>query len=414
VVSKPVKDALTFDSLIGTMAATDAHFVAETVRAVNAGLTLRNWCFGLHIHAYERWGSGRARYGDRLVAALSDRLKARGLTNVGRRQLYDYLHFFRAYPDLARAVPERALVLLSSLLDPESMLQTSRPQPPPAATTQDSDPHEIVPTASAQSLLAFISESLGAEIVRTAPAQSSLAPEVLVGNLAYSHFEQLLRLEDDGRRRFYEMEAVKGRWSVRELRRQIASLLFERTGLSTDKGALLRTVHEKAEVLTPGQVIRDPYVFEVFGLRSREVMGESALEDALIDKLQAFLLELGRGFCFEARQKRILIGGEHFFVDLVFYHRVLKCHVLVELKVDEFRHEHLGQLNTYVNYYRKHERTDGDSDPIGLLLCTRKNEALVEYALAGIDNQLFVSRYQLELPTREELQKVLQAGIRER
>jgi len=155
-------------------------------------------------------------------------------------------------------------------------------------------------------------------------------------------------------------------------------------------------------------------VFEFLGIRPDEVMGESRLEDALLDKVQQFLLELGRGFCFEARQKRILIGDEFFFVDLVFYHRLLKCHVLIDLKVDEFKHEYLGQLNTYVNWYRKHEMTDGDGPPVGLLLCTRKNHALMEYALAGMDNQLFVSRYQLELPRKEELETLLEAELRER
>ncbi|HUD35193.1 MAG TPA: PDDEXK nuclease domain-containing protein [Variovorax sp.] len=144
-----------------------------------------------------------------------------------------------------------------------------------------------------------------------------------------------------------------------------------------------------------------------------EVVTEGQLEDALLDKLQAFLLELGHGFCFEARQKRLLIGGEHFFVDLVFYHRVLKCHVLIELKNDAFRHEHLGQLNSYVSYYQQHEMSDGDQPPIGLLLCTRKNAELVEYALAGMSNQLFVSRYQMQLPDKEDIAAFLHGALKE-
>jgi predicted nuclease of restriction endonuclease-like (RecB) superfamily len=365
-----VKAALTFEELLAAIQATDAHFAAEAVRAVNISLTLRNWCFGLSIAAFELWGADRARYGERLVETLAKELKSRGLSSVGRRQLYQYLAFYRTYPEILRALSAPALALI-----PESI-----------AT---------------------------AAIVRTASAQSAFPPEVLVRNLAYSHFELLLSLEDDTRRRFYEAQAVQGRWSVRELRRQIGSLLFERTGLSTDKAALATAVREGAEVLGPAQVLRDPYVFEFLGLKPREVMSESHLEESLINKVQEFLLELGRGFCFEARQKRILIGDECFFIDLVFYHRVLKCHVLVELKVDEFRHEHLGQLNTYVSWYRKHEHTEGDNPPIGLLLCTRKNHALMEYALAGIDNQLFVSRYQLGLPTKEELLGVLEAELRE-
>jgi hypothetical protein len=136
-------------------------------------------------------------------------------------------------------------------------------------------------------------------------------------------------------------------------------------------------------------------------------MSESHLEDQLIGKIEEFLLEMGYGFCFETRQKRILIGDEHFFVDLVFYHRILKCHVLVELKLAEFSHENIGQLNTYVSWYRKNMMAEGDNQPIGILLCTHKNHALVEYALAGMDNQLFVSKYQLELPKREEIERFL-------
>ncbi len=142
-------------------------------------------------------------------------------------------------------------------------------------------------------------------------------------------------------------------------------------------------------------------------------MGESDIEDALLDKLQEFLLELGYGFCFEARQKRILIGSKHFFVDLVFYHRILKCHVLIELKLHEFNHEHLGQLNTYVSWYKKNVMNDGDNPPVGILLCSVKDHSLVEYALAGMDNSLFVSKYQLELPKKEEMQSFIEAQMRE-
>ena len=153
--------------------------------------------------------------------------------------------------------------------------------------------------------------------------------------------------------------------------------------------------------------MRDPYIFEFLGLCSQETMGESDLEDALLDRLQDFLLEMGHGFCLEARQKRILIGSEHFFVDLVFYHRVLKCHVLVELKTQAFNHENLGQLNAYVAYYKKHEMTPGDQPPIGILLCTGKNEALVEFALGDISNQLFVSRYAVEMPDKAAMEAFL-------
>lgn len=163
----------------------------------------------------------------------------------------------------------------------------------------------------------------------------------------------------------------------------------------------------KKTVFQPAHIIRDPYVFEFLGLRSRDVMSESDLEDALLDLLQDFLLELGHGFCFEARQKRILIGDEYFFIDLIFYHRILKCHILVEIKTDAFRHEHLGQLNAYVASCKKHQMTAGDQAPIGILLCTHKNDALVEFALGDLSNQIFVSRYAVELPKKEEMERFI-------
>jgi len=156
--------------------------------------------------------------------------------------------------------------------------------------------------------------------------------------------------------------------------------------------------------------IRDPYVFEFFGLKHHEILTEAVLESALLENFQHFLLELGYGFCFEARRKRILIGDEYYFVDLVFYHRVLKCHILIELKVDEFSHQHLGQLNTYVTWYKKNMMAEGDNPPVGILLCTKKSNvkgSVVEYALAGMDNQLFVSRYAVALPNKEDIEKFI-------
>jgi predicted nuclease of restriction endonuclease-like (RecB) superfamily len=236
--------------------------------------------------------------------------------------------------------------------------------------------------------------------------RESVAPQLLQ-RLSFTHLNELIQLPDSTQRCFYEIECIRGNWSVRELRRQIESLYYERSGLSKDKANLSAMAHAAAETLQPAHIIRDPYVFEFLGLRSRDVMAESDLEDALLDRLQDFLLELGHGICFEARQKRILIGDEYFFIDLVFYHRVLKCHILVELKTDAFQHEHLGQLNTYVAYYKKHQMTSGDQPPIGILLCTRKNDALVEFALGDLSNKVFVSRYAVELPKKEEMERFI-------
>lgn len=351
----------------------DIHnqLVERATKAVNLSLTLRNWLIGLSIQNYELEGRDRATYGDRLFSKLAGDLTSRGVSNCSRRQLYHYRDFYLAYPHIVGSLPPQL---------------------------QDLLPLPEVPAPA---------------IVGSLHPQSGEGPHDLLHRLSYTHFEELVAIEDPLKRSFYEEECVRGNWSVRELQRQIASLYYERTAMSKDKKRLARTVQGKAELMNPAQVIRDPYVFEFLGLHPHEALNEANLEGQLIDRLQEFLLELGRGFCFEARQKRILIGGEHFFVDLVFYHRILKCHILIELKVDTFSHEYLGQLNTYVNWFRHNEMTGDDNPPIGILLCTRKNEALVEYALAGMDNKLFVSKYQVELPGKEEIRQFIEKQIRD-
>ncbi len=362
-------EPVTFDftALITAIRRVDEHLAVQAGKAVNVCLTLRNWMIGLHIADFELHGADRAAYGDNLLGELSIGLRALKVSNTGRRQLYNYLAFFRAYPQIVRTVSAQSSHLLPG--------------------------------------------HIGEEKVPTLSAQLAIDPERLINSLSYSHFELLVSLDDTIKRVFYEIECIRGNWSVRELKRQIASLYFERTGLSINKGAVAEMGHSAAQQAETRLAIRDPYIFEFLGLKPQEAMSESALEDGLLDKLQEFLLELGRGFCFEARRKRILIGDEHYFVDLVFYNRVLKCHVLIELKVDDFSHEQLGQLNTYVNWYRANEMSKGDNPPVGILLCTRKNDALVEYALGGLDNRLFVSRYQLQLPKPEEIQRFLQHEI---
>lgn len=352
---------MNFDALVQSIAAIHERSQGAAAKAVNVALTLRNWLIGAYIVEFEQRGDDRAAYGDRLLAKLAEHLQQKNIPRADERELRRFRQFYMAYPPIRDSVsPE----LAGPLRLPEN---------------RDS-----------------------------ASPESGLAASLLLNRLSFTHFRLLLEIDDPLKRAFHEVECIKGNWSVRELKRQIASLYFERSGLSRDKAKLSQLANAAAAQAEPKHIIRDPYVFEFLGLRPQEVLPESDLEAALIEKLQTFLLELGHGFCFEARQKRLLIGGEAFFVDLVFYHRVLKCHVLVELKVDEFRHEHLGQLNTYVSYYRTHQMTDGDQPPVGILLCTGKNHALVEYALAGLDNRLFVSKYQLELPKPEELKRYIE------
>ena len=213
--------------------------------------------------------------------------------------------------------------------------------------------------------LSSIRESLTAE----SQNGETVSPQ-LIHRLSFTHLSELIQLPDATQRRFYELECIRGNWSVRELRRQIDSLYYQRSGLSKNKAKLSAKAQAKAETLQPAQIIRDPYIFEFLGLRSRDAMGESDLEDALLDRLQEFLLEMGHGFCFEARQKRLLIGDEHFFVDLVFYHRVLKCHVLVELKTTAFTPTTPSPLNVVVNpaRCRRFASSAGTSRPLVSLL----------------------------------------------
>ncbi|MBU3679598.1 MAG: DUF1016 domain-containing protein, partial [Candidatus Kapabacteria bacterium] len=292
------------------------------------------------IVEYEQMGSNRAVYGERLIEILSNRLSEQGLRRVTPRELRRFRQFYQTYPNIWESATPKSLTQAG--LGELATLLLKR---------TDHIRESVHPISDA-------SEARSSDEYRQNPE--------LLYRLSFTHLVEIIQLSDETKRRFYEVECMRGNWSVRELRRQIASLYYERSGLSKDKPKLSKNVHDAAERMNPEQVVRDPYIFEFLGLRSRDTMGESDLEEALIDRLQEFLLEMGHGFCFEARQKRILIGEEHFFVDLVFYHRVLKCHVLVELKADTFRHEHLGQLNTYVAFYKMNEMTKGDQAPIGI------------------------------------------------
>ena len=369
-MNKQVTPKLSFDLLVTAIGQVHAEMAAQAGRAVNMSLTLRNWLIGFYIAEYEQQGSDRAQYGDRLLERLSQDLLKAGVVRAEERELRRYRQFYTTYPQIRDSLtPE-----LKAKLVPHGTLA-----------------------------IHTIRDSLNPELIASS--------RDIVSKLSFTHIAELLKCDDATKRAFYEIESIRGNWSVRELKRQIASLYYERSGLSTDKQRLAELTQASAEAATPTLAIRDPYVFEFLGLKPQEVMSESHLEDQLLDKLQEFLLELGHGFCFEARQKRILIGESYNFIDMVFYHRILKCHVLVELKLAEFSHENIGQLNTYVSWYRKNMMTEGDNPPIGILLCTQKDHALVEYALAGIDNGIFVSKYLLELPRKEDMQRFIEAQL---
>ena len=226
-------------------------------------------------------------------------------------------------------------------------------------------------------------------------------------NLSFSHFIELLKADTYVKRRFYEVHTVQNNWSVRDLKRAIESLLYERTGLSSDKETTLQKRIIQNDV-KPEDVFRNTYLLEFLGLEEKPSYSESDLEESIITNLQNFLIEMGRGFCFEAKQKRITFDNKHYRIDLVFYHRILKTHILLDLKIGEFDHSDSRQINVYLNYYKDNEFTNGDNDPIGIILCSGKNDALVKYATMGLPQQVFVSKYLINLPSEKELQKIIE------
>lgn len=225
----------------------------------------------------------------------------------------------------------------------------------------------------------------------------------LRSELTWTHYRILMRVENTTARQFYEVECAQNRWSTRELERQINSLLFERLALSKDKKGLMRLAKKGQEIQKPDDLIKDPYILEFTGLKEEPCLLESTLEGALIDHLQEFILELGKGFSFVARQKRITLETDHFYIDLVFYNYLLKCFVLIDLKVGKLTHQDLGQMQFYVNYYDREIRQKDENPPIGIILCTDKNDAVVRYTLPKGKKKIFASKYKLYLPSKKEL-----------
>lgn len=345
---------------------------SATVKAINRFATIRNYVIGFYIVEYEQHGNDRAKYGDRLLKRLAESVNKRGINET---ILKNCRRFYLAYPQI-----KDYLTAISPTASKKSLGKS------PTASDKSS---QISPTTSDN----FIT-----------PAAE------LVSKLSFSHIVEILTINDPLARFFYETECIRCCWSVKELRRQISTNLYFRAGVSQKPGLLL----ERTEINTsPAITINDPFSFEFLGLRP-EAFTENDLENALIGHLQEFLLEMGKGFCFEARQKRMIIDDEYYFADLVFYNRILHCNVIIELKDDEFRHADLSQLNAYVSYFRENEMNLGDNPPVGILLCTRKGDKMVEYALAGMDNDLFVSTYMLSLPDKKALQEFLLKEIEKR
>ncbi|MFO7933935.1 MAG: PDDEXK nuclease domain-containing protein [Bacteroidales bacterium] len=362
---------MNFEQLIQACEQAHNYLQGTAVSAVNQSLTIRNWLFGHYIVEYEQNGEDRAKYGTELLKKLAERLGSLSIKGLSDRSLRNCRQFYLVYPQINLALSDFGL------------------------------PGSIWQTPSAKSGNELKSQYL-----------KGVDPWILLSKLSFSHIIELAREEDPLKKTFYETQAIQGNWSLKELQRQIGSLLYERTGLSTDKKGLILDTNQKAEPSTPEGIMRDPYVFEFVGLEPKVKFAETELEEALINHLQVFLLELGKGFCFEARQKRLTIDGEYYYVDLVFYHRILKCHVLIDLKTRKFHHTDAGQMNFYLNYYRDNEITKSDNPPIGILLCTDKKSSTVKYATGSLDTHLFVSRYKVQLPTVKELEEFINRDVK--
>lgn len=368
MASKPAPPAALYSRIRDILQAARAN----VVRTVNTTQVVANWLVGREIVEAQQHGKQRAAYGAELLAGLSARLTQ----DFGRGWSVDNLEAFRQF------------YLLYPRLISETVFRDSAPSKKGAA----------------------ISEALSRKSML--PAPSAWQPGELHTSLSWSHYRALLRVGRQQARDFYEIEAARNAWSVRELSRQTASLLFDRLAKSRDKAGLMALATRGQEVSQPIDALRDPVVMEFLGLPESHRLVESQLEGALIDNLQHFLLELGKGFAFVARQERITVDGDHFYIDLVFYHAVLKCYVLIDLKVGKLTHADLGQIQFYVNYFDRERRTEGDNPTIGLILCSDKNDAVVRYTLGEQqERNIFASRYQLYLPTVEELQQEL---VRER
>ena len=354
----PDTDSMT-DRLIAIVEAAQRH----VTRSINSAMVQAYWHIGREIVEIEQQGKERARYGDAVVKRVSERLSARFGRGFSYATVKRMKQFYTTYPTGSA---------LSDIRIGSAVLS--------------------------------LSESIGsAPLISSESAQLALFPS----DLGWTHYLSLVRIKSDGARAFYELESVEGNWSTRELDRQIGSMLYERLAKSRDTTAVKALSTEGQVISRPADAIKDPMVLEFLGLEERAHWHERDLEQAIIDRLESFLLELGKGFCFVARQKRLTVDGDHFYVDLVCYNRLLKCFILIDLKLGKLTHQDLGQMQMYVNYFDQFERDASDEATAGIVLCSDKNDAMVKITLPGPDPAVHAARYQLYLPTEEELKTEL-------
>ena len=386
-MKEPVKIPA-YSTLITDLGALIEQGRKTAVQYVNTTLVVTYWLVGWRIVEFEQKGEERAEYGGALLEHLAKDLTNKFGKGFGRESLRLMRQFYLIYqsPQISQTVSGKLPLEKSQTVSGKSLVD---------------EKEEILHT---ESMAIFQTLSGILQKGQTLSSQSVIEVLHALGEkfpLSWSHYCLLMRLDESAKREFYEAECMRGNWSVRQLDRQIQSLLYERTALSKRKLAVIDKAHEKPLILTPEDEIKDPYVLEFLGLKDE--YSESQLEEALIKYLQHFLLELGVGFTFVARQKRITLEGSHFRLDLLLYHRILRCLVAIDLKIGEFSHADAGQMNLYLNYLKVREKLPDENDPVGLILCSDKKKTVVEYALGGMTNKIFASKYKLKLPDPEVL-----------
>lgn len=375
-----------FRHLVNLIQRTSSFLREHAWSVINRDVTVRAWLTGYFIVEYEQKGNDRAKYGEQLLKNLSKQLNNKGFSETELRQ---YRTFYQCYPQLTSPIFQ----YLSSAVEKQQSVSAIFQLP----TIQKND--SIQQTVSAISCDGFA--------MRLNDGSVKPVPQMLFDRLSYSHFVKLIHVENELERTFLAIETMRGPWSVRELKRQIDSNYFERSGWSKRPDLLAARLEGNITTDSFAHSIHSPYVFEFLDLKGKQTIEENDVEDAIVEHFQDFIMEMGVGLCLEARQKKILIDDDYKKADLVFYHRVLKCHIIVELKARTLEYGDVMQLNLYMNYYRMHYMQPDDNPPIGLLLCTAYGQEMVEYLTPFTDPQLFIARYELALPSKEKIQDFL-------
>ena len=370
-----------FDGLVAHIQQTQDVLQNNARLVINRHVTAKAWLTGYYIVEYEQKGADRAKYGEQLLKKLAEKLKDK--KTFSYRTLRLYRQFYLVYNRLGLPIKK---YLCGNLSIGQSVI----------AKLKSSQNEGLIIW---QSVIAKSSDVVGNEVW--------VDPQELFDKLSFTHLAAILPISDPLERAFYETMAIRGTWSVRELQRQIDSNYYFRSGWSQKPEALAKLVEGKAETDTLALDIKSPFTFEFLGLQAKDVVEESDLETALITHLQDFILELGMGFCFEERQKKMLIDDRYFKADLVFYHRILKRHVIIELKANRLNYADAAQLHLYLAYYRKNIMLPDDNPPIGILLCSEVGQEMAEYSLLDLDESVFISKYQLNVPSKERMTEFL-------